>query len=286
MVISGHRNKLFQAIGLLCRIPVRIGFGRRGSFLLTNRTPFLANEHEVKRYLDLLSSAGIRSSLHDTEITPPPEDMKQADSFLVDWGLKECGAPVGIFPGGGENPGTKMPIKRWGAEKYAELCREIARTGDRKIVLLGGVGDRGLNDEIIALSRLSGDRVSNRAGDTTIALLPALLSRFRIVIGGDTGPMHIAAAVGTPTLFLFGPSDPRLVAPSASNSRHLWNRVACAPCYTPETVRLRKYFRGNEFICWKNTHECLAQLSVDRVFERYNDLMRLHYPATQAPGGN
>jgi ADP-heptose:LPS heptosyltransferase len=95
----------------------------------------------------------------------------------------------------------------------------------------------------------------------------ALGSRCILFIGGDSGPTHLIAATGAPTISLFGPTDPRLVAPRGKQQIYLWKQPPCAPCYTPETVIQRQYFKGKTFICHTGTLECMKLLTVDEVWD-------------------
>ena len=105
-------------------------------------------------------------------------------------------------------------------------------------------------------------------------ICPELISVCNYFISGDTGPLHIAAAFGVSTLSLFGPSDPRLVAPENSDESkakhmYIWSHPECSPCYTPETAINKKhsmYWKGNNFICWTGTNECIKNISIEEVF--------------------
>ena len=97
------------------------------------------------------------------------------------------------------------------------------------------------------------------------------LSECDVFIAGDTGPLHIAAAMGINTVALFGPTDPELLKPiSSENAQHItiWKKPYCSPCYTPVTASDRnnpKYWRGNTFICHTGTHICMKSILVEEV---------------------
>lgn len=272
-LLIGHRNKLFAMLGFFAGIPMRIGFADQPSLLITHPVHFDLNEHEIKRYLRLTEECGATSLNLETEICPSVEEVKHTTELFQRLGIKSNDSIIGIFAGGGQNPGTSMQIKRWDVKYYIEFCRKIIQADNTKILLLGNKDDQPVNAEILAAFQSKKDKMFDLSGRTSLCALPALLQKCRIVIGADTGPLHMAAAVGTPTIFLFGPSDPRLVAPQVPNSIYLWKTVFCTPCYTPESVMQRKYFIGKEFICWTKTHECLKSLTVDEVFTAYSKLM-------------
>lgn len=196
-------------------------------------------------------------------------EPKATIKFIVDENEPVSAVFRVIFDNKGARGGW---IKRWEAENWSQLCQKILQEFDAHVVLLGGPSDLALNDKVAAaVQAATGDAVASRltniAGLTTLRELPALLAACTMAAGGDTGPMHIAAAVGTRTLLLFGPSDPRLVAPLQSTARYLWKQVECSPCYTPERVMDKNNFVGNVFGCHTGTHACLKTLTVVEVFD-------------------
>ena len=271
VAIIGHRNLFFAILCRLGGIRRRVGFGK-GVFL-TDGVPFEAGKHEVDRYFDLLAPLGIPGGDAGTEIHPPEDEVENVRHALQRWNVDSGDILIGILAAGGENPGTRMPIKRWNPGFYASLCARLVSEFSARILLVGGPADREYNQKILDQVPGGEARITNIAGDLPLRALPALLQRLRLVIGGDSGPMHLAAAVRTPTLFLFGPSDPRLVAPRQPNSIFLWKSVYCSPCYTPETVMDRRNYRDGEFPCRTGTHECLESLSVGEVFRACGQLI-------------
>jgi len=263
--LIAHRSPFFALLLCLAGVRTRVGFG--GKFL-TRGAAFDEGEHEITRYgaLSALLDAPLESTA--THLRPHAEETETIARALRQAGIGDDERIIGLFPGGGENPGTTMTIKRWSAPQWGALCDRLAPAWRGRIVLIGGPNDRALNDEVL---RCTAAPVVNLAGATSLRALPALLARCEIVAGGDTGPLHIAAAVGARTLFLFGPSDPRLVAPLQSDSRFLWTQPPCSPCYTPASVLLKSSFQGTVFGCHTGTHECLADLSVSAVFDALAD---------------
>jgi lipopolysaccharide heptosyltransferase II len=275
VVIIGHRNPFFSIVGLLAGINVRVGFSSKYCWLLTHTTKFDPSSYEIDRYLNLLKLLGIKYESQRTEIHPLEDEIKLVKEKLVEYNIGEKCKIVGLFPGGGENPGTSMSIKRWDLDSYVELSKLILKNSSSVIFLLGGNDDERLNKSIETKIGTLEARVFNLTGKFGLRSLPALLQRCSVVVGGDSGPVHIAAAVGTPTIFLFGPSDPRLVAPKNSNSVYLWKQVSCSPCYTPTTVQDKKNFDGKTFFCWTGTKECLESISVGEVYNTLTSLLSL-----------
>lgn len=277
-VILGHRSSIFPAIALLAGVKQRVGFA--GAFFLTLKVPFDETAHETRRYVSLVEALVGRQSIgsFETEITAKSSDLKFVKELLERRGISGKKKYVGIFPGGGENPGTSMAIKRWYPDRYARLMSILYAELDLVPIMLGGVTDGNVVNE--ALAKLPPNVQSvNAVGVGTIGELCGILNECSLVIGGDSGPIHMAAALGVPTVSIFGPSDPRLVAPIGDKHHYLWKEISCSPCYTPKAVMNRSHFKGNEFSCWTGTHECIYQISVEEVLAA---VRRVLYPEKRA----
>jgi lipopolysaccharide heptosyltransferase II len=260
-----HRNRMFAWLTAMAGIPIRIGF--QGSQMLTVSVPYDETRHETERYLAILDALQIPPTDTHTELQPPVLDAERRQALLQRLGIPEGRQLIGLFPGGGENPGTIMTIKRWSLEDYAAVVRELIRDERNAVVLFGGVTDTAVNASLLALIG-PGPHVVDLAGKTNLTELLQILGTLSVFVGGDTGPTHMAAAVGTPTVALFGPSDPRLVAPRGERSVYLWTRPACSPCYTPVTVLNRNNFVGKEFSCRTGTLECMKTITTRAVLEQ------------------
>jgi heptosyltransferase-2 len=161
--------------------------------------------------------------------------MQQAnDTFLSDWRAKaqntSRGKPLILL---GLNPGAEYgPAKRWPAESFAAVAREVSRRNTNCLWLaFGGAGDRELCGDI---ARLAGDRVLNLAGKTSLRELMALLKLCRVVLTNDSGPMHVAAALGIPVVVPLGSTSPELTGPGwPGDPRHqlLKSAAPCSPCF-------------------------------------------------------
>ncbi|MBI4063997.1 MAG: lipopolysaccharide heptosyltransferase II [Elusimicrobia bacterium] len=262
----GHRSAIFGLLVFLARIPVRAGFAAPWPFLLTHRRPFQPSQPEVDRYLAVAESLGAAAQGKHFELAVTPKDEETFRHWSEQKKFSWNKPLVALLPGGGDNPLTSMKIKRWPKEKFAELARRLGDTAKYQVLILGAAPESQLAGFIKLKTENSKD-VFNLAEQTNLAQLFALLKKCRLVIGGDSGPLYLAAALGTPTLTLFGPSDPRLVAPSGERQRYLWKQVSCAPCYTPQTIYDQSRWRDREFICWTKTHACMEELTVNEAAE-------------------
>ena len=155
-----------------------------------------------------------------------------------------------------------LSAKRWPAERFADLIRRLLGSAvNPHIVLLGGIADRELAHRIVELAGAPRGLI-NLAGHLTFDRLGVFLERASLFIGHDTGAMHLAVAVGTPSVALFGPSDPRRYGPYGPGHHVVWHPPECAPCLC----------RGH----WNRgcqAFRCIEAISVDDVWEAVQDVL-------------
>jgi ADP-heptose:LPS heptosyltransferase len=264
MVLYTHRSHIFSLILFLCGIKIRLGF--KGTRFLTHKVKFEKHIPEYKRYLDILSKFGL-----DTIGFTPSLIRPNRDSILERLNLNPETVIIGIFPMGGLNPGTKMSIKRWELENFFTLIDLInSKYPEMIIILFEGKTtiERIDHPDNITIRK---EFINNE-----------ILSVCDYFISADTGSLHIAASMGIPTLSIFGPSDPRLLAPNTykkSNIKHItiWQKPECSPCYTPDTAidrENKKHWRDNEFYCHTGTHICMKSITAELVFEEFKNLLK------------
>jgi ADP-heptose:LPS heptosyltransferase len=253
-------------------VPVRLGYDWRGAgFSLTHPVPFHPEVYEIERNLECLRPLGIRNRNLDPELQPPPAVVEAAQAFLNQHGYDPKQGPlIAVFPGGGVNPGTVMYTKRWTVTGYRDFCQALITRHSAQILLVGNkedatIGDKLLQDQAWARS------VIRSEGNTSLMLLAALLKRCALFIGGDSGPLHMANAVGIPTVSIFGPSDPNLVAPRGPQHRVIHAPLPCSPCYNPVTV----YKKGVN-LCQQQSVECMEKVSSQQVIQAAEELLFSH----------
>jgi ADP-heptose:LPS heptosyltransferase len=166
-----------------------------------------------------------------------------------------------------------MMIKRWGPERYVKLIVALYKDLHLAPMMLGGKTDRNIIGEITGMLPPE-IPVLNTVDIGGFGELCGFLKRCTVVVGGDSGPVHMAAALGVPSVMIFGPSDPRLVAPLGDNHRSVWKKVPCSPCYTPSTVLNKSNYEGNSFVCWTKTHECMTRLGVEEVLTAVQEVVK------------
>jgi heptosyltransferase-2 len=267
LAIVFHRTSFSSLFALLGGIPQRIGFdyAGRGRFL-THKVIFDGSKHEVDRHLDVVISLGLESAGQATEMKVMSKEESYASSLLWANGVRAEDRIIAILAGGGKNPGVFMPTKRWHPTKFAQLADTMIKEYKAKIIFVGGPGDEEVVRKVV--SGMKNESV-DLVGKTTFKQLAAVLKRCQLFIGGDSGPLHIAAAVGTPTIGIFGPLDPRLVAPRGKNHIAVCKNISCSPCYRPDTGLTIHDFSN----CPKGTVECMEKITTEDVLAAVHQQM-------------
>ncbi len=200
----------------------RYGFGGSGrDLLLRRRLPgheYRRDRHQVENYRALAGLAGTPRPADEPDVRVTLEATRAAREL---WG-DSTGRRVAVQPGA-----TYGPAKRWPASRFAALARTLSGR-DCTVAVLGGPGDRESTEAVCAEA---GSSVRDLSGRTTVETLAAVLREASILVTNDTGPMHLAAAVGTPVLAMFGSTDPDWTGPRGDGHRVMRVPVECSPCF-------------------------------------------------------
>ena len=206
----------------------------------------LVRAHQTELYAEALAGLGVG----------PPGRLQvflsERARALADEALRGLGGPAVAIA-----PGATWATKRWAAARFAEVADALAADGFR-IVLAGGPGDREAFDAFRAAARAE---VAADLSALPIDGLAAALARVRLLVSNDSGPVHLATAVGTPVLALFGPTSPARWGPSAPG-RALSVPLACAPCSN----------HGTE-VCPVGNHRCMVDLSPQVVLAASREML-------------
>jgi heptosyltransferase II len=216
-------NSFGSALALrLGGVPQRWGYGTEGRGpLLTRRARVPAavrGRSQVYYYRAMLAGLGLRVSAEpDASLHAPAHWLEAADRLLGP------GAWVGLNPGAAYGA-----AKRWPAARFAAVGDALAGSTGAQVAVLGTGAERPLADEVAAAMRHPA-RVL--AGETRLAELVGVLARLDVLVTNDSGPMHVASALGTPVVAVFGPTDERETAPAGpAEARLAREPVPCAPC--------------------------------------------------------
>ena len=150
-------------------------------------------------------------------------------------------------------PGTRWETKRWPVESFAEVAGMIRERKGYKVVLAGAPDETDVAERVMSLA---GDGVVNLAGRTSVAQMAALVAGASVVVMNDTGPMHLAAALGRPLVTIFGPTSPVKTGPYRQEAGVCRLDLPCSPCYLKRLADCRY------------GHRCMRELSAEAVAER------------------
>jgi ADP-heptose:LPS heptosyltransferase len=162
----------------------------------------------------------------------------------------------------GVHPSAGRAIKQWPPERFRAVARQFVVEQGATIVLTGASGDEDLIRQV--QEGLPAERVLDVCGRLDVVGLAALFERLDVLITGDTGPMHLAAAVSVPTVCIFGPSDPARYGPSGPDHRVVRIDLPCSPCNRIRQPPAR---------CVGHTPDCLSGLSIELVAAAVNDVL-------------
>jgi heptosyltransferase II len=248
-------------LAFLGGVPARIGYAtdRRG-FLLTGPLPAPPRTaHQLRDYDSLLLAHGIAPDLEAPRLTIPEAAARRAADVLAAAGLDGSERLALLAPGA-----AFSWTKRWPPDRFGRLGAML-RQRDWACALVIGPGEEELAREA---SQAAPTPLPILGANLDPIELAALLARARVVVANDSGPMHLAAAVGTPVAAFFGPTDPGRTAPTGAPSRILDRYVFCSPCFLKECPY---------------GHECMREITVEqalRAIERPQSPTPLKRPPT------
>ena len=195
----------------------------RATLQVANKLGFahFTGTHETTRNLDVLRKANIPTPIQTTTFSVTAEDRKWASDFLTRSQINREQPLIAI------HPGSPIPLKQWAPERYAELADWLIARKRAEILFVG------VKDEIpiiTEIQRRMQAESNDIAGKTTLTQLASILHTCNVFIGNDSGPMHLAAAVGIPTIGLYGPGDPTRFGPVGTKCQTIRRKQDCPPC--------------------------------------------------------
>jgi heptosyltransferase I len=234
--------------------------GARGFYdIAVRRASF--HTHAVDWYLAVLPKLGVPAHHHFQWLPERPDIAAAVKRKWPDAGVQASACSPntlkrGLQPGHPQwivlQPGARWENKCWPAEYFTELVRRLARQfPEAHFAILGAAADQSLG-EIIA--RAEPQRCLNLCGQTSLPEMVEWLRRCDLMVTNDTGPMHVAAALGKPLAAMFGPTEPRRTGPYGHPESVLRIDLPCSPCFKSHCT-------------WKQPMECLKAISPAMVFE-------------------
>lgn len=244
-------------VASLSRVPTRIGYSSEGrQRLLTHplaMPEWRSSKHEVFYYLNIVEhvervtrgTSTIASREPNASIEVSDARRSRALEVLHASGVRPGKTVIALCPGS-----INSRAKRWPADRYAQLGDRFAQDADIDVVLIGSEAEVEVANEVRAQMR---SQPIMLAGKTDLAQLVAILSAVDLLVTNDTGPAHIAAALGRPTLVVFGPTNPLTTRPFAEAGQIIRQPPDCAPCMLRDCPI---------------DHRCMTAISVNEMFER------------------
>jgi heptosyltransferase-2 len=246
----------------LARIPVRIGYNRdaRG-LLLTHAIPVPEPgdipRHERFYYLELLRRAGMMEHFPDTaaiRLEGIDEARSAGAAHLARLGI--AGPVAGVSPGAAYGN-----AKRWLPDRFAAVAESLPPA---TVLLFGSAGERPLCETVAEFLRCHGREVRNLAGETTLREFIDLAAVCRLFLTNDSGGMHVASALGVPTVAIFGATDDTTTGPTGPLARVVREHAECSPCLLRECPI---------------DHRCMTAVSVERTVAAARELWKETDPA-------
>ncbi|MCX5680318.1 MAG: glycosyltransferase [Candidatus Omnitrophica bacterium] len=266
IVIDLQNNRISHILGALSLAASRYGYdNRKLSFFLNNSVkddaPYLDPlDHQMR----VLKLCGVKNMDKTLEMWPSNSDELRADAIL-----KEAWAFQGqMLVGINVRASPRWVSKNWPAASIAQLCDKLAKEFNVRSVLTGSSDDAAFAE---AVAKMTKSKPLVTAGRTSINELAALIKRFRAYLTSDSAPMHIACAVGTPCIALFGPTDPKRHVAVLDNCTIISKEADfdCAPCYRPG--------------CSKKV-SCMKKITVEEVFTAIaSHLSQKNVPVNEIP---
>jgi heptosyltransferase-2 len=220
----------------------------RRTLIREHRDTYVDRVPVPERYFEAAAELDVRPDGGPAELFTSPAAEARAEAWLTRVGFEDDAPLIALIPG------AAHATKRWPIRHWRRLASTLARAGC-KVALIGSSGDRILGAEI---ATSAGRRAASAAGDLDLQASGALLRRARAVVSGDTGPMHLATAVGTPVVALFGPTVEQFgFFPYHARAAVLERSLPCRPCSTKGGAR-----------CPLGHHHCLEEIMPDEVITR------------------
>jgi lipopolysaccharide heptosyltransferase II len=242
----------------------RVGFGKEGyPGLMTDSVKgrhWKADDHlhEVDYCLALARAAGANPAPEDRipRLSVDVQAVQTVEQLLTQKGLRPDKPLIACHVNAHNGQSKRWPIPYW-----ATLIDRLIREDGANVVLTGAANDLPL---ISTITRRLHEQPINLAGQTSLPQLAALLQRADILITGDSGPMHIAGAVGTALIAIHGPTDPALSGPVSPKATIMRSDIWCSPCYTAKGPADCRFY----------TTQCMKNITPDQVFTKIHEILQ------------
>lgn len=217
-------------LAYLGRVRCRLGFdsdGRR--FLLTHgikRSSEIFAVHQVEYYLSILKAVGLKTESRNPVLYLSKKDIAKAENLLQSQGISKTDFILGISPGA-----IFGSAKRWPFERFAKISDWASERWGAKVIVLGSKKEKDIGNKMAGMMK---NKAADFCGTTSLGEAMGLIAGCSFFVTNDSGLMHVAAALGVPTLAIFGSTDHVATGPRGSKTRIIRHDIACSPCLKPE----------------------------------------------------
>jgi heptosyltransferase-2 len=244
-------------VAALARVPLRLGYATQGRSALLTQSVVVPEwrgvRHEVFYYMHLVAelerrlygSTTVETREPDTGLSVTDARLREAQLLLVERGVRPGRPLVALCPGS-----TNSRAKRWPAERFAAVAEMLMERVGAEVVLVGAAEESDISEEVARRMRV---RPFVLTGQTDLAQTAAVLKASDLLVTNDTGPAHIAAAVGCPVVVIFGPTNPVTTRPFSTSAEVVRRPPVCAPCMLRDCPI---------------DHRCMTAVTAEEVFER------------------
>ncbi len=216
-------------IAVLAVIPLRAGYNSDGrGVLLTHavrRTKAIRQVHQIDYYIEMVRALGCTSAGRDVHLRPGEDYDGLARALFSRFGIDENRPIIGIAPGAAYGP-----AKKWFPERFAAVADRLSGDSGAQMILFGSAGDRESTATVQGSAR---HPLIDIAGMTNLKEAIALIARCSLFISNDSGLMHVAGALGVPTIAIFGSTNPVTTSPVGERSVVIHHDLDCSPCLKP-----------------------------------------------------
>jgi heptosyltransferase-2 len=216
-------------IALFAGIPIRAGYNSDGRGLLlthsVRRTRTIRQIHQIDYYLEMVRALGCKPAGRDVRLRPGKDYDGLAGQLFTRFGIDGNRPLVGIAPGAAYGP-----AKKWFPKRFAAVADRLIDDASAQGLLFGSADDWESTAEV---GKNACHPLINIAGKTNLKEAIALIARCRLFVSNDSGLMHVAGALGIPTIAIFGSTNPVTTSPVGVNSIVIYRAVECSPCLKP-----------------------------------------------------
>ncbi len=251
--IDIQNNNRSHILAFLAKIPKRYGYNRKLGMLcnnaIENDRPYLS---PIRHQFYVLKELGIVLNDDSLKLWPDKEAYDRVEKLFKEYNVKTDSVKIGINIGASK----EWVTKNLSPEKIGKLCDELNKR-NLDIILTGMESQFDIRDKIISNTN---SKVIDLVGKTDFSVLVSLIDMLDLYITPDSAPLHIAAAMNTPFIAYFGPTDPKRHLPPANEYKLLYKDISCSPCYSK--------------VC-KLNNKCLKMITVEEIVKAVGELVKL-----------